>query len=170
MEKLMGKKCKDIVTGFEGICVGFCESISGCRQFILQPVSDRVDEKKRSAYFFEKQLEVIGEGLKDVELPEYTEPVLLGKECIDKVTKIKGVCSGRITWLFAGPQYMLEYLQNGNNEDASMICLDEGRLEVVGDKVAPEDVQGTRTGSIFRDEEYPGWRVTSKYWIPDVQE
>ncbi len=156
MNELMGKKCKDRVTGFEGICVGYVEWMYGCKKYILQPVSEKTGERKDTASFFEKELEVIGDGLMDAEIPEYVEPALFGKECVDKVTKIKGVCSGRITMLFAGQQYCLEYKNEEKGKDPiASTWLDEGRLEPMEKKVVPAEVQGTRTGGPLDAGIYP---------------
>lgn len=37
MEKNMGKKGTDKITGFSGIITGFCAYLTGCNQYLLTP-------------------------------------------------------------------------------------------------------------------------------------
>ena len=37
----MGKKAKCLITGFKGTIIGFCEHITGCDTFCLQPKIDK---------------------------------------------------------------------------------------------------------------------------------
>ena len=160
---LFGKHCRDIVTGFEGICIGMVEWMYGCRTYILQPKSETGYKKNETASFYRKQLEVLDDGISGkVETPSFLPQKFFGKECRDKVTGSVGICVGRIVWLFSGDQYVLEIQPEDQSKDARNLWLDEGRMELtekqaaaVTPRVEPEKVQGTRTGGVMEDFAYP---------------
>jgi len=54
----MGQKCRDKVTGFEGVVVAIHEYLYGCRRISLQPESKN-GEWKGSVAFDEPGLEVL---------------------------------------------------------------------------------------------------------------
>ena len=39
-KKYLGCEGKDKITGFAGIIIGYCEYITGCKFFLIQPYSD----------------------------------------------------------------------------------------------------------------------------------
>lgn len=62
MDKLLGKKAKDKITGFEGIIIGKCEYLFGCNQYgIAPPAKD--GETKSVCWFDEGRIEIIDEGV-----------------------------------------------------------------------------------------------------------
>ena len=152
-----GKTYRDIVTGFEGICTGMVEWMYGCKQYILSPKAENASKKESSSIFFEKQLEEIDAGISDkIDVPTIGEPCFFGKECIDKVTQVKGMCIGRYIWLFNCDQYVLEYRPKEDSLETKFNILDEGRVEVVtkpAREIDPEDVTGSRPGGVLM--EYP---------------
>ena len=121
----LGKTCRDIVSGFEGICIGIAEWMYGCRQMIVKPRVDSEGKRGAATYLFEKQLEVVDEGITGkVEVPEYTPPQFFGKECRDKVTGVVGMCVGRSIWLFNTDQYVLEIQPEDHAKDSRLMWLD----------------------------------------------
>ena len=148
---LLGKHCRDIVTGFEGICTSMIDYLYGCETYSLR--SKAMDGLKHpSLAFYREQLEVIDDGIRDkVEIPEYTEPILFGKVCCDKVTGVKGVIVARATSLFASEQYVLEYQPEDLSKDTRILWIDEGRLEELPDEktIAPKDVNGKKAGGML---------------------
>ena len=152
-----GRTYRDMVTGFEGVCTGMIEWISGCKQYILSPRAEHAFKKEASSTFFEKQLEEVDAGISDkVEAPVIGEALYFGKECIDKVTRVKGMCIGRYIWLFNCDQYVLEYQPKDDSRETKYNVLDEGRVELViapTREVKPEEVKSTRSGGVFLD--YP---------------
>ena len=153
MEIIMGKTYRDIVSGFEGICTSVVEWMYGCQQYTLQPRSDSASRKEKPSLFYAKQLELVNEGISDkIEAPSFNPPALFGKECVDKVTGIHGMCIGRTVSLFSGPQYILE-IQPEDHEKASRYeWMDEGRLEPAEHptrEIDPKTVQGDKPGSGF---------------------
>ena len=58
----LGKKAKDIVTGFEGILVGKASYIYGCDQYcVVPPAKD--GKLEDSKWFDDGRLRIIGEGI-----------------------------------------------------------------------------------------------------------
>lgn len=49
-----GKKGKDVITGFRGICIGYTEYISGCCQVLLTPEAE-YGTKRRDGEWFDLQ-------------------------------------------------------------------------------------------------------------------
>lgn len=156
---LLGKKCRDIVTGFEGICTGIIEHLYGCRQVKLETKSEDGKDKTYPAFFMEKQIQVVDNGIRDqVEIPKYHEPIYFGKECRDKVTGIKGICVCRGIWLFNCDQYLLEIQPEDPSKEARLVWLDDGRIEAIEDpekQIKAEDVSGTRSGGTLDSSFYP---------------
>ena len=154
-----GKRYRDIVSGFEGICIGYVEWIYGCNQFILAPRAENASKKESSSFFFEKQLEYLDDGIVDkVEAPGVSAPRFIGMECVDKVTGFRGMCIGRYVWLFNCDQYVLEYQPNEKTRETKFNILDEGRIEIVPNstkEIHPEEVASPRPGGIFDPDYYP---------------
>ena len=152
-----GKTYRDMVTGFEGICTGMIEWLYGCKQYILSPKAESTSKKETSSSFFEKQLEFVDDGISAKVEPPVVQPQrFFGKECIDKVTKVKGMCIGRYIWLFNCDQYVLEYQPKDDSLETRYNVLDEGRVETVAEpkrEVKPEEVTSRRPGGVFL--EYP---------------
>ena len=159
--KLLGKRCRDIVTGFEGICTGVTEWMYGCQQFVLQPKAEDGSKKNYWSYFFEKQLEVIDDGISEkVEIPAYDQPKFFGKECRDKVTGAQGICIGRTVFLFNSTQYVIEIPSEDQTKDSRLLWMDEARVEVVKDakkEISPAEVTGARAGAVLDSSYFPNW-------------
>lgn len=159
--ELLGKNCRDIVSGYEGICTGIVEHFYGCRQIKLQSRSENGREKTYPAYFMEKQIEVVDDGISgQVEIPEYHKPLYFGKECQDKVTGIKGICVGRGIWLFNCDQYVLEIQPEDASKESRIVWLDDGRIEAIEKpekEVKQEEITGTRPGGMFDPSFYPAF-------------
>jgi len=159
MNEYLGKTCRDIVSGFEGICTGVLEWMYGCRQYTLQAkVNETENRKERLSSFFEKQLEVIDEGVTGkVEIPPDEPPKFFGKECRDKVTGIRGMCIGRMVWLFNSTQYIIEIPAKDPDKTSRLEWLDEGRVELSENperELDPEEVKSPRPGGVFDGEEW----------------
>ena len=146
----LGRKYRDCITGYEGICVAVMEWMYGCRQLLLK-AQNKDNPKDASAVFFPAQLDEIGERLENIQVPEYTAPEYYGLRCRDKVTRQTGICIGRITHLYAEQQYVLEHVPADTDKETWQIWLDKGRIAVIdgAEHVEPEDVQSSRPGGIF---------------------
>ena len=154
-----GKRYGDIVSGFEGICIGYVEWIYGCNQFILAPRAENASKKESSSLFFEKQLEYLDDGIVDkVEIPEIDKPRFIGMECVDKVTGFQGMCICRYVWLFNCDQYVLEFQPDDQPKETKFNILDEGRIEIAPNprrEIQPEEVSSPRPGGILDPSFYP---------------
>ena len=73
--------------------------------------------------------------------------VNLGKMARDKVTGFEGVIIGRLNYLFGCAQYCLSP-RAVKNELKNSEWFDEGRIEVIGEGVFPEDVQSDKPGGV----------------------
>ena len=157
--ELLGKRCRDIVRGLEGICIGVVEWMYGCRQFVLQPKAEDGMKRNFSSFYFEKQLEVLDDGITDkVEIPTYRPQQYFGKECRDKVTGVVGMCIGRAVWLFNCDQYVLEIQPEDYSKDSRLLWLDDGRMEPTEKQeksIDPELIGGSRAGGLMDPSCYP---------------
>ena len=157
--ELMGKNCRDIVSGFEGICIGVTEWMYGCRQFMIQPKAENGMKKSFPHLLFEKQLEILDNGISDkVEIPEYQPQQFFGKECRDKVTGVVGMCIGRAIWLFNCDQYVLEIQSEDMTKESRLIWLDDGRMDVTEEQekaIDPGFIEGSRPGGVLDASMYP---------------
>ena len=157
--ELLGKRCRDIVSGFEGICIGVVEWMYGCSQFVIQPKAENGMKKNYSNFFFEKQLEILDDGVSEkIAVPEYREQIYFGKECRDKVTGVVGMCIGRAIWLFNCDQYVLEIQPEDHGKESRLVWLDDGRLEITEEQekaIEPDAVSGSRPGGVLDPSFYP---------------
>ena len=73
-DELLGKQCKDKITGFEGIIVGVAHHLFNCRTIGIAPQTFDKDKGKRpeTEWFDEGRIEITGEGIKpeDVQAEE----------------------------------------------------------------------------------------------------
>lgn len=76
----------------------------------------------------------------------------LGKEARDKITGFEGIIIGKINYLFGCAQYgIAPKSTDGKVNDTNWF--DEGRIEIIGNGVAPEEVKVEKNGGVNRD--YP---------------
>ena len=76
----LGKKAKDIITGFEGTVIGFCQYITGCDQYGILPKATKSGDYKDAVWFDINRLEF----KKGKKLEIKTES--------EKKEKVKGAC------------------------------------------------------------------------------
>lgn len=73
--KLMGKLCRDKVTGFTGICVSKHTFITGCDQYALQPeYLKETNVIPESRAFDVGRIEVLGDGISIKEITDTEKP------------------------------------------------------------------------------------------------
>lgn len=64
-----GTTVKDCITGITGVVTGRSDYITGCDQYLVQPISDKKDKKPDALWFDDQRLvEVSGERV--VEIPD----------------------------------------------------------------------------------------------------
>lgn len=64
----LGKEGKDKITGFSGVLTSWCEFLTGCNRYCIQPTELKDGRPIEGIYFDEAQIEIIGSGIlaKDV--------------------------------------------------------------------------------------------------------
>ena len=74
----------------------------------------------------------------------------LGKEAKDKITGFEGIIIGKINYLFGCAQYgIAPKSKDGKVKDTNWF--DEGRVEIIGNGIAPEEVKVEKNGGVNRD-------------------
>lgn len=76
--------------------------------------------------------------------------IRLGQKARDKVTGVEGIITGRIQYLYGCDQYCIV----PPAKDGKVISgewFDEGRVQVIGDGIAPAEVQVEKPGGVNRD-------------------
>lgn len=57
MKYELGTHAQDIITGFKGVVIGYCKYLTGCDQYLIQPVDENQEhEKKKPDWFDENRL------------------------------------------------------------------------------------------------------------------
>jgi hypothetical protein len=69
----------------------------------------------------------------------------LGKTARDKVTGLEGIITGRCEYLYGCAQYCI-LPQAKDNKAPDGCWYDEGRVEIIGEGIGPEEVQGEEKG------------------------
>ena len=64
LDPMMGKKIKDIVTGFEGIVTGVVQSLTGCKQYVVKPKVDKEGKASDGVIIDEGRAKVLGQGIR----------------------------------------------------------------------------------------------------------
>ena len=74
----------------------------------------------------------------------------LGKEAKDKITGFEGIIIGKINYLFGCAQYgIAPKSKDGKINDTNWF--DEGRIEIIGNGIVPEEVKVEKNGGVNRD-------------------
>lgn len=75
----------------------------------------------------------------------------LGKQGRDKISGLTGIIIGRAEYLFGCAQYGLVPPIGADGQPSNASWFDEGRIEIVGEGIAAQDVQVDRPGGPQRD-------------------
>jgi len=76
--------------------------------------------------------------------------LILGKEGKDKVTGFTGILTAKVEYLYGCNQYCLSpKAKDGEIKDGQFF--DEGRIEIIGNGIIPEEVQTEKPGGVNRD-------------------
>ncbi len=75
----------------------------------------------------------------------------LGKEGKDKITGFTGVITAHVKYLTGCDQYCLTPKVNDKGETMTGEFFDEARIEITGNGILPEEVQGEKGGGPNRD-------------------
>ena len=77
--------------------------------------------------------------------------IKLGQEAKDKITGFKGILIGKIEYLTGCDQYGITPKSKGGQKSTGTEWFDEGRIEVIGTGVLPEEVKTKKNGGPNRD-------------------
>lgn len=143
---------KDTVSGFQGVVISRTAHLFGCAQYGLAPQELSADGSPRTTeYFDESRIEVIDdsnavEGEKDF---DKIFAVPLGSEVQDKVSNFKGKVLVIAESLHNCSQYYVEAPVDEKGVPAGGHFYDEGRLDIIGQGIKPEEVAAPKRGSVF---------------------
>lgn len=150
----LGLTAKDPISGFEGVIVTRVQHIFGCSTYGLAPTELSSDgQTKKTEFFDEARIEILGDkGHVPGEAEEdrfddiFLHPI--GKEARDKMTGMTGTIAYRVEYLYTCNGYgvLPSIDKEGKSRDAEQY--DEGRIEILGDGVAPEEVQVAKRGPL----------------------
>ncbi len=74
----------------------------------------------------------------------------LGQKAKDKITGFEGILIAKVTYLYGCDQYgVTPEARDGKTGDTQYF--DEGRIEIIGKGVLPEEVQTAKPGGVNRD-------------------
>lgn len=80
----------------------------------------------------------------------FSEDKNFGKKAKDKVTGFEGIITAKVLYLFGCSQYGLTPpATDGKTNETNYF--DEGRIEITGQGIAPEEVRVEKRGGINRD-------------------
>ncbi len=78
-------------------------------------------------------------------------PIQLGQKAKDKVTGFQGILVGRAEYLFGCTQYCMCPTVDSDGKVRDSQWFDEGRIEVIGEGIAPSQVKADKPGGPNRD-------------------
>ena len=75
----------------------------------------------------------------------------LGSKAKDKITAFEGILTAKVVYLYGCSQYCIspQVLSDGKMLDGNYF--DEGRIEIIGNGILPEEVKGSSNGGSNRD-------------------
>jgi hypothetical protein len=77
--------------------------------------------------------------------------IKMGQEGRDKITGFQGIITSHVEFLYGCDQYGLSPKVSEDGTIKSAEFFDEGRIEIVGRGILPEEVQVEKKGGINRD-------------------
>ncbi len=153
--ELFGKKCRDKLTGFVGVCTDRIIWLYGCDKYSLKQLVEEGKEFKQIPRTFDDQSLEVLETIVEVDQNRNelgNQELFFGKLCRDKVTLFEGICTGRMTSLYGSDAYCLSPRSKKKNKHLASEWFDEGRLEIIGEGVSVEEVTTDRPGG---EDSYP---------------
>ena len=158
MEKLeFGYKCKDIVTGFEGILKTRGMFITGCDRVEI------VDGSGEAKWFDVPTVKILDDGIFE-ELQEngrcndyndISEALYdFGVLAKDKITDFTGRVVGKAIGVSGDISYGLSPKFDKNSKENESVWFDEGRIEVIDEKKEEINTNTKRTGGAVPNIKY----------------
>ncbi|MFB5759038.1 hypothetical protein [Paenibacillus medicaginis] len=143
---------KDSISGFEGVIIARTAHLFGCAQYGLAPQELASDgTPKKTEYFDEARIEILDATNAVYGDDEYADifAVPLGTEVKDKVSGFEGKVLMTVEYLHNCSQYYVEPPVDKDGKPREGQFYDEGRLAVIGEGIAPEEVAVPKRGSLF---------------------
>ncbi len=75
----------------------------------------------------------------------------LGKKAKDKITGFEGIITSKHIYLTGCNQYGIQPPVDSNGKIPTVGYFDEGRIEIIGEGIAPSDVVADQKGCDFRE-------------------
>lgn len=148
----MNVVAKDSISGFQGVIIARNAHLFGCAQYGLAPQELGSDgSPRKTEYFDESRIEIIDESNATHGENEYDDifSIPLGTEVQDKVSGFQGKVLVVIENLHNCNQYYVEPPVDKDGKPRDGQWFDEGRLEVTGKGISPEEVAAPKRGSVF---------------------
>ena len=147
----LGQKAKDKVTGLEGILTERTQCLYGCDQYCIKPVIDKENNVLEGTFIDEGRVEITGTGLLNpeelkVSTPETKNIEYLGKEAQDLVTGFKGIITSKWQSLFGTDESLIKPKVDKDGKSQKSFWIKDGRIEIIGKGISPEEVQTKKTG------------------------
>ena len=164
----LGRYCRDVVTGYEGVCIEVTEWMMGCDMYKLQPLIEDKEKLwlKPAEEFYGKRLEVLPDK-KEIQCERsYSEERLFGKIVRDKLTGMTGRVIGRTITPWQESQLCVTQLYDKESSELpKALWMDRGRVDLLycdseadlddeeyeddgyEEELDSDDVQGQRPGA-----------------------
>lgn len=70
----------------------------------------------------------------------------LGQMARDKITGFEGILTGHADYLYGCDQYLITAVSKDGSSEPHSYWFDEGRIEVLGEGIKPEEVRAAKDG------------------------
>lgn len=138
-----GRKYHDVITGFEGIAIGFTEYLSGCTQVLLAPQVVADGAKKESHWFDIQRIKPAGDAtlitLDNSGIPQRQPRVQLGKKYREKFTMFEGIAVGRAEYIAGNTEVLIAPRVGHDGENRVSEWYPEIHLDELSDNAAVLD-------------------------------
>lgn len=138
-----GRKYHDVITGFEGVAIGFTEYLSGCNQVLLAPQVGDDGAKKESHWFDIQRIKTAGDAtlitLDNSGIPQRQPRVLLGKKYREKFTMFEGIAVGRAEYIAGTIDVLIVPKVGSDGERRESVWFPEIHLDELSDNAAVMD-------------------------------
>ena len=151
MDKFLGRKCRDKITGIEGVCTSKIRYIYGCDQYTME----MIDKNKviNTYNIDEGRLAVVEDAIDFEHLTDQEKQAIfgikgdtcskyLGKLCMDKISGFKGACTAYIIDLYQpGGLALTPKAEQADNVGATPLVFNIERIEIIEEGTVSEEVQ-----------------------------
>ncbi len=150
----LGLEARDPISGFTGIIISRVHHLFGCSQYGIAPtVTNENGTIRKTEYFDEARIEILGDGMRREGVKEFDNIFVhqVGLEVRDKFTGFEGKIAYRVEYMYGCNQYAIFPSVDNDGKSREGELFDEGRIEVIGQGLAPREVVALKRGGINRD-------------------